>query len=115
MRRKKKCRFCREWFRPHPHTYREQIACLKPPCQQERPRRSWRRWSLKNPIYNDSRQGKKKRWRQLKGAVYMQAYRQAHAAYVRRNRWLQKRRNAKRGLIVKTNAWNSVWREKLKR
>lgn len=115
MRRKKRCRFCRCWFRPYAHTHREQIACLKPSCQRERRRRAWRRWSLKNPLYDDSCGRKKKQWAQEHGAAYMRAYREAHAAYARRNRWLQKRRDAKRRNLVKTNAWNRVHVEKLRR
>lgn len=67
-------------------------------------------------MYMESRRMKLKRWREGKAAAYMRAYRKKHAAYVRRNRMLQKRRNSKaRGLIVKPNAWNSVHLEKLKR
>jgi hypothetical protein len=115
MRLKKKCRFCRKWFQPYPHTHREQIACLVASCQRERRHRAWRRWNLKNPLYDDSRRQKKKQWAQKNAAAYMQTYRQAHAAYVRRNRWLQKRRDAKRRNLVKTNAWNRVPLEKLAR
>jgi len=116
MRRQKKCRSCHRWYTPHPQTYRHQKTCRREQCRRQRRRQAWKAWSLKNPLYSESRKDKLRAWRQRYGTVYMRHYRKKHPAYVRRNRKLQHHRNAKaRDLIVKPNAWNSLHLEKIKR
>lgn len=115
MRRKKKCPTCHQWYQPHPQTYRRQIACQKELCRRQRRRRAWKRWSQKNLLYARSRSQKLRLWRREKGTVYMEAYRENHPAYVRRNRQLQHRRDAKRRFLVKPNDWDSIHIEKLHR
>lgn len=115
MRRKKKCRYCRCWFRPTVQNYRREKSCDRAPCRRERRCEALRRWRRKNPLYGGSGGIKRRRWQREKGAAYMRAYRQRHQAYVRRNRWLQCRRDEKRRFLVKRNDWNAVRREKLER
>lgn len=107
-RRRKKCRCCREPFDPHPQTYRQQITCDKPACRSWRLRRAQKNWRGDNPLYEDSRIGKRKRWREKNGAAYMREYRGSHEAYVERNRQKQRDRDRQKGNLVKQNEWSQV-------
>ena len=115
MRRRKKCCYCREWYRPHPQTYRIQTVCSSPRCRRLRRRAAWKRWSYRNPIYAESRREKQTAWRKAH-PTKDRDFRAQNPAYVERNRRLQRIRNARdRGVIAKPNAWNSLRREKLMR
>jgi hypothetical protein len=115
MKRKKKCRYCREWFHPSIQNYRRERSCARTTCRRQRRCEALRRWRRKNPLYPESGGVKRRRWREKKGAAYMRAYRKKHAGYVRRNRRYQKRRDEKRRFLVKRNDWNSIRREKIDR
>ncbi|MBW6453619.1 MAG: hypothetical protein K0A92_07545 [Methyloprofundus sp.] len=45
MLRKRPCRICRKWFRPHPRAGNRQKVCSNPACQKERHRRSCATWN----------------------------------------------------------------------
>ena len=49
--RKKRCRFCRERFWPHPRVGKRQRACRKPDCQKKRRAETQKAWREKNPDY----------------------------------------------------------------
>ncbi len=115
MRRKKKCRYCRQWYRPSAQNYRREHSCARAPCRRERRCEALRRWRRRNPMYEESGGVKRRLWRREKGASYMRGYRKRHPAYVSRNRRLQRRRDEKRQFLVKRNDWNSLWREKIER
>lgn len=115
MRRRKKCRYCREWYRPHPQTYRVQTACSNARCRRLRRRAAWKRWSERNPIYAESRRDKQRAWRKSHPSKDRE-FRAKNPAYVERNRRLQRMRNARhRGVIAKPNTWTLLRREKLMR
>ena len=44
MRRKRPCRICRQWFRPHPRAGDRQHVCSRADCQRERHRQACQRW-----------------------------------------------------------------------
>jgi hypothetical protein len=44
MGRKRPCRICRHWFRPHPRAGDRQQVCSRADCQRERHRRACQRW-----------------------------------------------------------------------
>lgn len=44
MDRKRPCRICRHWFRPHPRAGDRQHVCSRADCQRERHRRACQRW-----------------------------------------------------------------------
>jgi hypothetical protein len=44
MGRKRPCRICRHWFRPHPRAGDRQHVCSRADCQRERHRRACQRW-----------------------------------------------------------------------
>ena len=44
MHRKRPCRICRHWFRPHPRAGDRQHVCSAADCQRERHRRACQRW-----------------------------------------------------------------------
>ena len=44
MGRKRPCRICRHWFRPHPRAGDRQHVCSRGDCQRERHRRACQRW-----------------------------------------------------------------------
>ena len=44
MHRKRPCRICRQWFRPHPRAGERQHVCSRADCQRERHRRACQRW-----------------------------------------------------------------------
>ena len=115
MKRPKKCRYCRRWYHPSAQNYRREKSCGQTSCRRQRRCEALRRWRRKNPLYEQSRWPKKRSWRQKQGAAYMRAYRKNQAAYVSRNRLLQKRRDEKRRFLVNRNDWNSLWRDKIER
>lgn len=44
MSRRRPCRICRRWFRPHPRVGDRQHVCSRVGCQRERHRRACQRW-----------------------------------------------------------------------
>lgn len=115
MNFQKKCAYCHEWFVPEAWNYRRQKACGRKECQRSRHRRADHVWHLNNPTYDDGREKEQRAWRQTHSG-YWKVYRKNHPAYVKRNRRLQKKRNARnRGLIANQDGWNSLHHEKLKR
>lgn len=44
MARKRPCRICRHWFRPHPRAGDRQQVCSRADCQRERHRHACQRW-----------------------------------------------------------------------
>lgn len=112
MRRRKKCRYCRKLFEPHPQTYRQQKTCSKKACQNRRKRQAIKRWRLQHPFDEENRRKTREHWRQ-KHKCYWRKWRASHPGYVRKNREKQKERNARRrAKIAKRNAWEQVQREK---
>jgi hypothetical protein len=113
--RRKKCHSCGELYDPYPQTYRQQKVCYKAKCKAWRIRQKWRSWSFRHPLYHLSRKIKQKRWRE-QHPQYWKTYRQEHSAYVKRNRKLQKLRDAqKRGFLAKPTAWEKDRLDKLER
>ena len=114
-RRRKKCHCCRDLYRPHPQTYRQQKTCDKPACRAWRRRRKWKRWQRKHPVRGEGYRAHQVTWRG-KHRGYHRTWVKEHPGYVERNRQAQKKRNLeKRGMIVKPTEWKRVRREKLKR
>lgn len=89
--RKKRCRMCRDWYRPDPRTRRIQKACGKPACAQERKRLTDAGWWAKNKDYDTARRGKKRAWAEAY-PTYWQGYRATHPDYTQRNRDQTRRR-----------------------
>ena len=52
MARKRPCRICRRWFRPHPRAGDRQRICSSPDCQRERHRRACATWRRQHPDYD---------------------------------------------------------------
>ena len=52
MLRKRPCRICHQWFRPHPRAGDRQRACCAAPCQAERRRRAVAAWRRRHPDYD---------------------------------------------------------------
>ena len=52
MLRKRPCRICRRWFRPHPRAGDRQRACSAAACQAERRRRAVAAWRRRHPDYD---------------------------------------------------------------
>ena len=52
MVRKRPCRICHQWFRPHPRAGDRQRACSAAPCQAERRRRAVAAWRCRHPDYD---------------------------------------------------------------
>ncbi len=48
--RKRPCRVCRRWFRPHPRAGDRQKVCDAPKCQRERHRRSCSAWNSRESV-----------------------------------------------------------------
>ena len=99
----KRCRICGDDFRPDPRTRRIQKVCPKPACGQERQRRAYRAWAMRNRDYDSARRGNIRRWAQ--GADYWKRYRQRHPAYTKRNRGQSRERmRVHRAMFAKQNA-----------
>ena len=52
MLRKRPCRICHQWFRPHPRAGNRQRSCSAAPCQAERRRRAVVAWRRRHPDYD---------------------------------------------------------------
>ena len=50
--RKRPCRICHRWFRPHPRAGDRQRTCSAAPCQAERRRRAVAAWRRRHPDYD---------------------------------------------------------------
>lgn len=100
--RKKRCRVCRDWYRPDPRARKGQKVCAKPICRRERKRRADRQWRAGNPGYRD-----KDKVRQWAAAYpdYWQNWRATHPDYVERNRKQSRQRmKASRLMFAKQDA-----------
>lgn len=112
--RRKKCRYCGEWYTPHPQTYRRQKACSNRECQAQRGREAVRGWHVNNPTYDDGREEYLRRWRKNHPRDWKK-YRADHPAGSERNRQQQGKRDRKRRHLAKRNDWERVHEEKLSR
>lgn len=52
MVRRRPCRICRRWFRPHPRAGDRQHTCGTPSCQAERRRRAVAAWRVRHPGFD---------------------------------------------------------------
>ncbi len=52
MVRKRPCRICQQWFRPHPRAGDRQRTCSASSCQAERRRRAVAAWRRRHPDYD---------------------------------------------------------------
>src|SRR2546430_13048018 len=79
---RRRCPFCRHWYRPHPRLKRRQQTCGRPECRRQQKQKSNQQWRAKNPDYF---RGTYARQREKYGtrADYMRLYRQQHPDYVR--------------------------------
>ncbi len=114
MRRQKKCRYCGQWYDPHPQTYRRQKACSKPECQQQRKLEALRGWHNKNPDYDDGREEYLRDWRNDHPRDWP-TYRAERPEATKRNRDRQRIRDRKRRNLAKRNDSERVCNEKLSR
>ena len=67
MVRKRPCRICRRWFRPHPRAGDRQRTCGTASCQAERRRRAVTAWRDRHPDYD--REDRLRRRLQKEGSV----------------------------------------------
>lgn len=111
MKRQKKCRYCGEWYTPHPQTYRRQKACSRSECQVQRGREAVRGWHVKNPTYDDGREAYYRQWQKDHPGYW----RRRSVAQVKRNREQQRHRDRKKRNLVKRNDSDGVHVEKLMR
>ena len=121
MRRRRKCFSCRDYFWPDPRSYRPtgnpviyispQHFCSKTRCQRFRDRRSRRAYIRKNPLYREKCLQSARRWRK-RNSEYWKHYRRTHPLAVKRNRGLQRRRDAD---LANNSSIGSLHAEKLKR
>ena len=93
---RRRCPFCRRWYRPNPRLNRRQQTCGRAECRRQQKQKSNREWRAKNPDYF---RGVYPHQKEKYGtrADYMRLYRQQHPDYVRRNaasvrKWRQKLR-----------------------
>ena len=103
---KKRCSACGRFFQTRPQVP-HQSYCSSPGCQRER-RREWQHIKLQSdPDYQDNQSRAQQAWSQ-RNPNYWRDYREAHPAYVVRNRALQQGRNAKSSAssIAKMDASN---------
>lgn len=69
MVRKRPCRICRRWFRPHPRAGDRQHTCGTASCQAERRRRAVAAWRARHPGFD--REDRLRRGLQREGAAGM--------------------------------------------
>jgi hypothetical protein len=88
------CVHCGRSFVPNPRV-KNQKYCQDVKCQRARRARWYSEKMVKDPDYRDNQRRCQKEW-QLAHPSYYTDYRAKHPEYVRRNRLLQMRRDAKR-------------------
>ena len=71
--RKRKCRYCRQWFVPQPHNAYHQRYCTEPECRHASKRHSQRKWLKKNPD----------QYRGSENVLRVQCWRAEHPGYWR--------------------------------
>lgn len=105
MPRKKRCRYCRDWFIPDPHAPHQE-TCSKPACRKKRKEAAQKNWVKKNPNYFNNDYVRVKQW--LKAHLgYLAKYRAAHPEYVAKdnqNRRLRRQRLKRRSADIQ-DAW----------
>lgn len=105
------CIHCGKGFQPNPRV-KNQRYCNGESCQRARRTRWQREKMAKDPDYKDNQRRCQKEWIKAHPG-YCREYRAGNPEYVKRNRLLQLRRNAKRGkdklsrLIAKMDSLNS--------
>ena len=96
-RRRRRCRFCGEFFSPDPRLKGRHYACSAPECQSERRKRNRTRWLSRHPGYFSGRYLKTRAWLEAHPG-YLKRYRLAHPEGVR----VDNDRRRKRHLQAKT-------------
>lgn len=100
----KQCRYCGRGYVPDPRTATEQKACWRKACRQERQRRAYRAWAMRNRDYDSARRSNIRRWAK-DYPDYWKRYRQDHPAYSERNRRRTRERlRTQRTMFAKQNA-----------
>jgi len=94
---KKRCLFCREWFRPYAPQAGRQLICGKAKCKRKLKRMLDRAWRRRDPRWREVTQGKRRAWAAARRywATYRAGkpiYREREKARMKRNRALEKRR-----------------------
>lgn len=90
----KRCVACGTYFQNRPQAP-HQTYCSNPACQRER-RQAWQRHKLQiDPDHRDNKSRAQQTWTQ-KNPDYWRQYRESHPEYVKRNRSMQRERNATR-------------------
>jgi len=98
MLSRRRCPFCRRWFRSHPRLKQRQKTCGRPDCRQKQKRKSNQQWRTEHPDYF---RGAYEHQKEIYGTRfdYRRRYRQQHPDYVQRNaafvrKWRQRLRPA---------------------
>jgi len=60
----RRCKFCGQYFRPHPRLGDKQKSCQKQGCQKKRQWENLRSWRQRNPDYFRGRYSELKSWRE---------------------------------------------------
>ena len=94
MKPKYRCAHCRRLFVPNPRL-KEQGYCRRNGCQRARKKLWQRRKMAQDADYRQTKRLSDQQWRK-ENPDYWGEYRARHPGYCRRNRLLQKRRDAKR-------------------
>ena len=81
---RRRCPFCRRWFRPHPRLKQRQKTCGQSNCRRKQKQKTSQQWRRKHPDYF---RGSYEHQKEIYGtrSEYKRCYRQQHPDYVRRN------------------------------
>jgi len=95
---RRRCPFCRRWFRPHPRLKERQKSCGRHECRREQKRRFNQKWRNAHPDYFRGTYALQKEKYGTR-AEEKRRYREQHPDYLRRNavfvrNWRQKVRQA---------------------
>lgn len=102
MSKVKICKNCQKFFAPNPRLKGKQNYCGKKACQRKRKTQWEQNKNREDSSYRERQRQSKKRWRDNHpGHEYQKQYRESHPKYEEKNRFLQKKRNAKRILSTK--------------
>lgn len=98
--RRKRCRFCRELFRPDPRLGSRQIACSAAECQKARKKQSQASWVARHPGYFEGRYANTRAWLDERPG-YLAAWRERNPERVARD---NERRRERRRIAAETAA-----------
>ena len=109
----KQCRFCHQFFKPHPRATGHQYTCGQALCQKKRKAETDQAFYARYPHYGKGRLEKRKQWLKSHPGYY-QNYRHTHLAYTQRESERMRRKRKREKTVAKQVVIRAKTLEKLR-